>query len=65
MASIKKGTTVQLGTQKSIPVRYQGRRATVVGFTQNSNGTNQVLVTFPSNRRAQPLAVNQRFATAL
>lgn len=64
MASTKKGESVRVGNQKSIPLRYQGRQGVVVGTTQNSRGTKQLLVAFPG-RRAEPLAINAKFATAL
>lgn len=64
MASIKNGTTVRVGKQHSIPQRYQGRQGVVVGKAQNTRGTQQLLVAFPG-RRAEPLAINAKFATSL
>jgi hypothetical protein len=64
MTKIKHGSTVRVGTQRSIPLRYQGRQGVVVGKATNSRGTQQLLVAFPG-RRANPLAVNEKFATTL
>ena len=53
------GTAVRVGKASSIPQRYQGRTAQVVGTTVNTRGTTQYLVSF-GQRRATPLPLNQR-----
>lgn len=63
MARITEGSTVRVGTNRSIPVRYQGRNGVVVGKATSARGAKQLLVAFPG-RRATPLAVSARFITS-
>ena len=64
MATIKNGTEVRLGKNKSVPLRYQGRTGTLVGKTQSKRGAQQLLVDL-APRRAAPLAVNAKFVSAV
>ncbi len=57
------GTTVRVGTNRSIPLRYQGRSGVVVGKATTARGAKQILVAFPG-RRTSPLAVSARFVTS-
>lgn len=53
--SFRKGDAVTVGFAKSIPVRYQGRTATVVGRTKVGRGF-QYNVSF-GTRRVAPLTL--------
>lgn len=50
---IRQGDFVRLGFHSSIPVRYQGRTATVVDTFKSGRGT-RALLDFPG-RRVNPL----------
>ncbi len=63
MARITEGTTVRVGINRSIPLRYQGRNGVVVGKATSTRGAAQFLVAFPG-RRTSPLAVSARFVTS-
>ena len=64
MKSIKDGTWVRLSKAQGVPVRYQGRSGYVVGKSITKRGALRLLVEMPS-RKATPLEVAPRFATAL
>lgn len=54
--AIRTGDRVQVGAVRNVPLRYQGRTGTVVGFGDR----NRFLVDFGA-RRANPLEVAGRF----
>lgn len=64
MTKFKNGTAVQLGKNKSVPIRYQGRTGVIVGKTQSKRGAQHLLIDL-APRRATPLAVNAKFVSAL
>ena len=61
---IVEGSRVRMSKNRGIPQRYHGRAGYVVGKSLSPRGAKQLLVDFPG-RRATPLAVNERFITAL
>jgi hypothetical protein len=62
--NIKIGSKVKMGKNRKIPVRYHGRSGWVVGKETTSRGGEKLLVEF-YGRKATPLEVSTRFATAL